>query len=155
MFAEMRRKDRQLSKEETMDLLSRAQYGTLSTAGSDGYPYCVPISYVLHNDKICFHCARGVGSKVRNIQENPKVCFTVVGDTEILPDRFSTKYESAVLFGEARESSGETKRAILESFVGKYSKGFEEIGAEYIGKAFEKVAVYEISIDHITGKARR
>lgn len=138
-----------------MDILDQAEYGILSTVGPDGYPYGVPVSYVVRNEKIYFHCAAGVGNKVENMKRNPKVCFTVVGDTEILPDKFSTKYESVVLFGEAREASGETKRVILKSMIGKYSKGFEKTGIEYIEKAFEKVAVYEISVAHATGKARR
>ena len=41
---EMRRKDREISEEEACQLLATGEYGVLSTVGSDGEPYGVPLS---------------------------------------------------------------------------------------------------------------
>jgi len=151
----MRKSDRQLPQEETWHILKNAKYGVLNTIGTNGYPYGVPISFVVHKDNIYFHCASNVGSKVENIKNNPKVSFTVIGETEILPDKFSTKFESVIVFGEAKEVSPQTKQEILELIIDKYSKGYEESGLKYIKAAFEKTAIYVIQLHHITGKARK
>ena len=39
---EMRRKDRQLTEEEAMDVVRKGEYGVLATVGDDGKPYSVP-----------------------------------------------------------------------------------------------------------------
>lgn len=155
MFKAMRRADRAMGREETFAVLEKGQYGILSTIGANGYPYGIPLSFAVMKGKIYFHCAVNAGHKIENIQFNFKVCFTVVADTEVLPDLFSVKYRSVVVFGTAREVFGETKQTALVSIVDKYSSTFKEIGLEKIAKQSEQVSIFEISIDQITGKARR
>ena len=46
MFREMRRKNQLLPQEETEAMLQQGTSGVLSLLGDDGYPYCVPLSYV-------------------------------------------------------------------------------------------------------------
>lgn len=43
----------------------------------------------------------------------------------------------------------------LEKFLDKYSSEYKQVGMKYIKAAINKVSVYEISIDMITGKAKR
>ena len=45
MVPEMRRRKQQLSTEECTAILRDATYGVLGTAGTDGYPYAVPLSF--------------------------------------------------------------------------------------------------------------
>ena len=47
MFKEIRRKEKQLTIDECHKILTKAEYGTLATMGADGYPYAVPVNYVL------------------------------------------------------------------------------------------------------------
>ena len=63
MMKEMRRKDRQLSLEDTLAVLEQGEYGILSTTCKDGTPYGVPVSYAYSNGCIYFHCARNAGLK--------------------------------------------------------------------------------------------
>lgn len=42
---EMRRKDRMLNQEETIDILNKSEYGVLSTVGKDNAPYGVPVNF--------------------------------------------------------------------------------------------------------------
>lgn len=154
MFREMRKAERKLEETEARQLLARGEYGILSTSGENGYPYGVPVSYFYQEDKIYFHGAKDVGQKLDNIKTNPKVCFTVVGNTDVLPGKFSTKYESVIVFGTATETAGDKQKA-LEGLIDKYSADFREAGLKYIASAFEKTGVYEIQIEHITAKARR
>ena len=154
MFKEMRRQKRQISEEEVKDILIKSEYGTLATICEDGYPYSTPLSYVYHNGAIYFHCARS-GQKLTNIENNNKVSFSVVGNTELLPSKFSTNYESVILFGNATKVEGEEKEAALVKIIEKYSQGFITGGKEYISKAKDITIVIKIDIDHITGKAIR
>ena len=43
---EMRRKDRMLNEDQTLDILNRSEYGILSTIGVDNEPYGVPMNFV-------------------------------------------------------------------------------------------------------------
>ena len=155
MLKEMRKKDRQLSGNESIEILLKGEYGILSTIGADDYPYAVPVNYVVVNGMIYIHGTCESGQKTENIQKNPKVCFTVVGDTEVLPSKFSEKYESVVVLGTAELSNESDKMIALEEFINKYSSEYKESGMKYIQAAKDKVSIYKISIDKITGKARR
>ena len=154
MLEKMRKENRQLPEEETMEVLLKCEYGILSTMGGD-YPYAVPMSYVVANNKIYIHGTCESGQKTKNIHNNPKVCFTVVGNTEVLPSQFATKYESVVVLGTASLCEGTDKEMALEKFLDKYSSEYKQAGMKYIKAAINKVSVYEISIDMITGKAKR
>lgn len=154
MFREMRRKDRELKNDEVIEILRDNDYGILSTVGQDGYPYAVPISYVYINDSIYFHCAIE-GHKLDNIKNNDKVSFCVVGKTCVLPDKFSTKYESVIIFGRANEVFHNEKNTVLLGVLNKYSPDYIEKGKAYIANAGVKTKVIKISIEHASGKARK
>lgn len=72
-----------------------------------------------------------------------------------MPDKFSTKYESVVVFGRATEVFEDEKDLALFEIVKKYSPEYIEEGKEYIEKAKKRAKVIKISVEHITGKARR
>ena len=154
MFKEMRRKDRMIEPDEVQEILMNAEYGTLATIGEDGYPYSIPLSFCFVDGAIFFHCA-GSGKKLDDIRFNSKVSFSVVGDTKVIPEKFTTKYESVILFGAAEIVSGENKEKGLLGLVEKYSPDFYEAGKQYIARAADHTTVVKITIDHITGKASR
>ena len=154
MFREMRRKDRELNKDEVMEILKNNTYGILSTISENGYPYGVPLSYVFHNHSIYIHGATE-GHKLDNILSNNKVSFSVVGETCILPDKFSTQYESVIIFGRAVEVFDDEKNRALLEVINKYSSDYLEQGKEYINKASKVTKVIKICIEHISGKAKR
>ncbi len=143
----MRRKDRQLTNEDAIKLLQKGEYGILSTVDKDGIPYGIPVNYAFEKNIIYFHCAINVGLKVANMDHQPRVCFTVVGSTEVLPEQFSTKYESVVALGTARRA--ENKRIGLTLLQEKYSPAFAESGKQHIEAYFDHVEVYEILLEQI------
>ena len=150
----IRRKDREISHREAMELLDSAEYGTLSTVGPDGQPYGVPLSYAHKNGHIYFHCARE-GRKLDNLAHNPKVSFSVVGKTKVLPEKFGTEYESAVAFGVATEALGQERYDALRWLLEKYCADFLEEGKQYIDLKDKATKVFKIEISHVSGKARR
>ena len=152
MFREMRRMDKAMNHEAAIELLHNCEYGTLSTIGSDGYPYGVPLNYAYKDNAIYFHCATE-GHKLDNIVENSKVSLCVVGDTELIPEKFSTKYESVIVFGRANLVTDDNeKKAALLILIEKYAPDYTESGKKYISNDFNKTKVVRINIDHITGK---
>jgi nitroimidazol reductase NimA-like FMN-containing flavoprotein (pyridoxamine 5'-phosphate oxidase superfamily) len=150
----IRRKDREITREEAIELLDSAEYGILSTVGKDGQPYGVPLSYVHKDGCIYFHCARA-GQKLDNIAANPRVSFCVVGRTKILPDKFGTEYESALALGVVSEVFEIERYDVLVLFLEKYCQGFMEEGKQYIEAKDKSTRVFKIEISHISGKARR
>ena len=90
---------------------------------------------------------------IDNIKNHEKVSFNVVGDTEVLPSKFSTKYESVIAFGIATEIDGEEKEMALLKLIEKYSPEFLQEGKLYISRAKDATSVMKISIEHMTGKA--
>lgn len=149
----MRRKDREIFGEEIEDILKKGEYGILSTVGMDGKPYAVPISYAWKDGLIHLHCAANAGRKLDNISCNSNVCFVVIGDTEVQPEKFGTLYESVILTGQIMPSKD--KQASLVALLEKYSKDFLEKGIQYIRAAKDKIGVYVIYPERITGKAKR
>lgn len=147
----MRRKDKALSLEESKEILRKYDVGTLSTVDEEGQPYGIPVNYVYNGDKIYFHCALE-GYKLDNIKANYKVCFSVYGGNDIIPQRFTTTYESVVVFGKAGIVDEAEKLEALRLIVEKLSPGFEKEGMEYISKSGGATLVVKIDIQHITGK---
>lgn len=154
MFREMRRKDREIDVNEAKEILRNSEYGVLSTVGENGYPYGVPVNYVYVDDAIYFHCAIE-GYKLDNISYNHKVSFCVVGETSIISNEFSTNYESVVVFGKAEEAYDDEKDLALLELIKKYSPEYIEKGKKYIKNAGSETKVIKISIEYISGKARR
>ncbi len=150
MFKAMRRRDKQLSHEDTLALLHRGQEGILGTLGEEGYPYTVVVNYVYYKDKIYFHCAKS-GHKLDNIQYHDKVSFTVYDHVKVLGEELNTLYQSLTLFGRAKVV--ETTEEVLLALIQKYSKLPLPLAKDMIKKEIDITAIVEIEIEHITGKA--
>ncbi len=153
--AAMRRQDRALSRPEAEDILLQGEYGVLCTCGAEGEPYGVPLNYVYTGGCVCFHSATE-GQKLRHLQQNAQACFTVVGATRVLPQQFSTLYESAIASGRVSiVAEGERKRAILRALVSKYCPEHQEAGETYLRRAEEQVCVCALQVEQLSGKAHR
>ena len=150
----MRKKERQLSNNEAISIIEKGEYGVLSTVSPACEPYGVPVNYCFIDQCIYLHCA-SAGKKLDHISNNPRVSFCVVGDTAIQPERFTTKFESCIVFGTAEEVFGEEKQAALEGLINKYARQHQAKGLAYINTAHEKTKVIKIVPDSFTGKASR
>ena len=74
----------------------------------------------------------------------------------MLPARFSTRYESVVVFGTAKEILDPAKKnAALMALAENYSPAYRKKGQEYAMSAEPVTSVIEITPLHMTGKARR
>ena len=154
MYREMRKKKRQLSEKETLEIIETGEYGVLATTGPDNQPYAVPVNYVYHNGKIFFHCARS-GQKIDNMKSNPMISFCIVYNCDIIPEKFTTDFKSAIVFGKAREADDTGKKEGLIALVNRFSGDHIAAGAEEIKKAWDATTVIVIDIEHMTGKGSK
>jgi nitroimidazol reductase NimA-like FMN-containing flavoprotein (pyridoxamine 5'-phosphate oxidase superfamily) len=150
----MRRKDREINVQEARAILEKGEFGILSTVSPDHEPYGVPLNYCLINDHIYFHCAVE-GKKIDHLRHNPDVSFCVVGNTEVMPEKFGTRYESCIVHGPASEAFGEEKQLALEGLIRKYTGEFFADGLKYIEKSKNSTRIFKISIEIVSGKARK
>ena len=127
MQNEVRRKDRVADQEQAQRILEQGEYGVLSTVSPEGQPYGTPLSYWLKDGDVYFHCALA-GHMLENIAANDRVSFCVVGKTQVMSDKFSTLYESVVVFGRASEVNEEDRRHALVGLVAKYSPAYPAEG---------------------------
>ncbi len=152
MFREMRRKTQLIPSSESIAILNEGTSGVLAVLGDDDYPYAVPISHAYHDGKLFFHCAKA-GHKLDALARNPKASFCVVGEDQVVPEKFTTFFRSVIAFGRVRnlEDAAE-KRAALEILAAKFSPDHEEGRLHEIDTLFDNVFVLELTIEHITGK---
>ncbi|ATW23502.1 pyridoxamine 5'-phosphate oxidase family protein [Candidatus Formimonas warabiya] len=153
MFREMRRKKQVLTLEESIQVMNRGTSGVLAVSGDDNYPYAVPLSYVYHDNKIFFHCAK-TGHKLDAIARNEKVSFCVIDKDQVVPDEYTSYFRSVIVFGKARilEDEAEKRRA-LEILVERYSPNHEESRRlQAIEKEFSIVCMIELTIEYMSGK---
>ena len=148
----MRRKKQELSEEETIAVLARNTSGTLAVLGDGGYPYAVPLSYAYRDGKIYFHCARA-GHKLDAVRACDKASFCVIDKDEVLPEKFTTKYRSAIAFGKIRELTdpGEIE-AVMRRLAGKYSPNEGETAFQNEMRTSGALCVLALEIEHLSGK---
>lgn len=152
----MRRKDREQSKDFALAIADKCAYSVLATVSPDGSPYCIPLSMARDGDWLYFHSARE-GHKIDNLRYGNRVCVACAGEQKAIPGKFSIEFESAVIFGTAEEvaDDGEKIHAlklICERYTPDNMAAFDEAG---IRTQLNIIAIWKIHIDEISGKARK
>jgi len=151
----IRRKDRIMDAGRTIHLIKTGEYGILSTVSSDGQPYGIPLSYVVHEGVIYIHCAPE-GEKIECIRHENRVTFTIVGKTQVIETEFATRYESVILKGQVYfVENEEEKMQALMLLSRKYCLSAIDKAPAYIQKSLFRTCVLKIVIEKITGKERR
>ena len=153
MFRTIRKKKNEISIDTAKALLQSSRRGVLAVNGDDGYPYAIPINYVYDNDaqKIYFHGARA-GHKVDALRACDKVCFTVYGNETIKEEDWAPFVQSTVVFGRCHlVEKGAEATEILKKLAAKYYPN-EQLIDEEIERSGKAVQLFEIEIEHISGK---
>ena len=152
MFRKMRREKQLLSKAASEEILVHGATGVLAVLGDEGYPYAVPVNYVYDHGEIYFHCAKS-GHKLDAIRRHGKVSFCVIDKEQVIPEKFTTYYRSAVAFGRASEvEDGDARLRVMRLLNNKYAPGLDEAGEAEIQKGWSSLCVIQIHIEHLTGK---
>ena len=134
------------------DILDRGQVLRLAMCSGD-QPYLVPLNYVHDQGRIYLHTGRQ-GLKMEFLRANPKVCFEVTVDVELLPSALPCKwncaFRSVLGFGRVVEVEDPSERRRgLEMIVTRYAgPGPHRPAAE----AAERVCVLRLDIESLTCK---
>ncbi len=153
MFRAVRKKKNEISQDEAKNLLRSSRRGVLAVNGDEGYPYAIPINYLYdeENNKIIFHGAK-TGHKVDSIKKNDKICFTVFGNETFIEENWAPYLQSVVVFGRCHlvENRDDTV-SLVKKFALKYYPN-EDMVNEEIANSGKGVQMFEIKIEHLSGK---
>lgn len=150
----LRRKDREINRKEALEIADKCEYAVLSVITPENEPYAVALSVVREGENIYFHSAME-GRKIDCFKANSKGCLFCVGDTERQKDKFTTKFESAVIFGELSEVANEDEKIhALEILCLRHTP--ENMGnfEKAVAASLKRTAVWKLSVDEITGKRK-
>ncbi len=153
MFRPARRKKRELDMDASKKLLHDSRRGVLAVNGDDNYPYAIPVNYLYdeENHKIYFHGSR-IGHKADAIKKCDKICFTVFGNETIKKEPWAPFMQSVVVFGRCRFINDQIKAmTLLKRLAMKYFPD-ESTADEEIARSGSAVQMYEIEIEHLSGK---
>ena len=153
MYPAIRRGRQALGPAACDAILQKGTSGVLALCGASGQPYAVPLSYVYHQGKLYFHCAKA-GHKLDLLDQNPRASFCVVGQDEVIPAKYTTYYRSVVVFGAVRQLTDPAeKRAAIEALALRYAPDETDAArAAEIDRYWDQLCMLELAPDHITGK---
>lgn len=151
MFRPMRRHGQQLSAEQCEEILRTAPRGVLAVIGDEGYPYAVPLDFVLEDNTLYFHSATE-GHKLDAIASCDKASFCVLGEGRREEGDWWYHFDSVICFGRMRVVDDDaTRRHALTMLGNKYfPEGYDTEGE--IVREFARVAVLALTIEHLSGK---
>lgn len=151
----MRRKDREMGKAFALSVVDKCEYAVMTVTDVFGQPYAVPLTIAREEDVVYFHSA-GAGKKIDCLRAHPQVCMVCVGDTHVPEGKFTTEFESAVLFGTAQEvTQTEEKIHGLWLLCRRHTPGNMEHFDEAIKRSLFRTSVWKIKIEEITGKRKK
>lgn len=153
MFRSIRKKSNEISVDEAKKILAEERIGVLAVNGDEGYPYAIPVNYYYDeiNQKIYFHGSR-IGHKVDSLNKCDKICFTVYGPEIVKKESWAPFVKSVVVFGRCHLIEDSSVMEVkLKQFAMKYYPN-EELVDEEISISGKAVQMFEIEIEHISGK---
>ena len=151
MFREMRRFKQALSQAECEELLRREPRGVLALHGEDGYPYALPMNQVYLDGRLYFHCARE-GHKLDAIAADERASFCVVDQGFRKEGEWWLNLRSVIAFGRVQRVADPQRMAHVARQLGLKHYPTPEGVEEELAKDLGRVAILEMTIDHMTGK---
>jgi uncharacterized protein len=153
----LRRTDKAMDAPRALALLEAGFCGRLATIGADGYPYCVPLLYVVLDGTLYVHGTSAEGHLRRNVAHDARVCFEIDEPGEVYPyGRFecdsTIAFRSVILFGRiAVVDDLAAKERFFAALMRKYARADWERPKNFFPRIGE-IALYAITIERITGK---
>ncbi len=151
MFRQMRRKKQELSKEECIEILTSEPRGVLALLGDYDYPYALPMSHVYVDGKIYFHGAMK-GHKHDAVEKHDKASYCVITDGTLNDDGWSYTFKSVIAFGKIRILTDVDDKIDKLTYLGDKFFPSHEDTVDEINRLLDVTEVFEITIDHLSGK---
>ena len=149
----MRQDEKEITNRREIDsILSKAIVCRISIIDHET-PYIVPMNFGYKDDILYLHSAPE-GKKIDLLKRNPRVCFEVESDLEIIntgiPCKWSMNYTSVIGYGKAKFITDiEQKQKALHIIIDHYTPGSSYIFSE---KNLKEVTVIKIEISEMTAK---
>lgn len=154
---QIRRADRSMSDERSLETLARGYSGRLATVSADGFPYCIPILYLWIDGEVYMHTTAARGHLRANIEREPRVCFEVDEEAGVFDyGRFECDsglaYRSVCLFGRIRiVEDRDMKQRFCEALMTKYRTAGTPRPKDFFPR-IDAITVYAIAVERMTGK---
>lgn len=169
----MRRKDRELSKDESLKILDECEYAVISCVDNEGEIFSLPLSIVRENMSIFIHGAIS-GGKCENFI-NGRVCKIVAVSQNAVPKlsseffesiksdhdklgkyAFTTEYKSAIATATAHLLSEPSAkllalRLLSEKYCAPYMDAFD---AATPPEVMNHMNIFEFKITELSAKAK-
>lgn len=150
----MRRHKQELSKEECMEILNNEPRGVLALLGDNDYPYALPMSHAYVDGKIYFHGAME-GHKNDAVKRYDKVSYCVMDKGFRNDGVWWYTFKSVIVFGKIRILTDLDEKIDKLTYLGdKFFPTHEETVSE-INRMLDRTEVFEITIEHMSGKIVR
>ncbi len=146
-------------------VLDKVAYGTLAVCNANK-PYAVPLNFVRIEENIYFHGALK-NKKMKILEKNPKVSFSVVESYALIPSFFSSTeglacpathfFKSVSIDGVAETVEDREEKVIMfEAMMHKLQPegGYKPFSDEAYDKALKATAVVKIVPHTVTAKAK-
>lgn len=153
----VRRQERALTAEQALEVIDATDHAVLATADLAGNPYAVPVTPVRVGRTLYFHHTAAPGGRLEdNMEMNPRVCLCFTGKALTVPKLFTVDYASALAFGRAEIVTDPVEKArAMAAIVSRHAPGNSpQRNAVQFQNRLEKVAVWKVAVESVTGKAR-
>lgn len=151
--SKVRRQDRLLLQEKAIELLKNGEYGVLSMLENDGAGYGVPLNFVWNGENSIYFHSAPEGHKLNCMLICNKVSFCIVGNTKVISNKFTTRYESIIIRGVMiSDLPLEEQKYAVELIIDKYSPSDKEVGLKYAEKSLPRTHIMRLDITEISGK---
>ena len=148
----MRRNDKEITEQKALDeIMKKAQVCRLGVS-YENMAYIIPMSFGYEDRVLYFHSGLG-GQKLMILRENPKACFEVEIDTQVIPSEqgcnWSMRYQSIIGFGEVEFIEDlDGKRKALQIIMQQYGDDLKMAeDAKLSG-----VTIFKLVVNTMTGK---
>lgn len=148
----MRRNDKEITEQKALDeIMKKAQVCRLGVS-YESMAYIIPMSFG-YADRVLYFHSGPEGLKLMILRENPKACFEVEIDTQVIPSEqgcnWSMRYQSVIGFGEVEFIEDlEGKQKALQIIMQQYGDDLKMVeDAELSG-----VIILKLVVSTMTGK---
>jgi len=153
MFRELQRKNKEILKDECIELLINEKRGVLSVIGDEGFPYGMPMNHYYNHDDGCiyFHCGKK-GHRIDALNKCDKASFCVYDSGVNTENTWALDIKSVIVFGNVEII---THEKIVSDITRKLSLKFtsdKEYIDDEIKNHLKNTVLLKLVPQHICGK---
>lgn len=152
-FRPLIRKNKELPREECIELLRREKRGVLCVLGDGGYPYGMPMDH-FYNDadgRLYFHCGR-IGHRLDALRACDKVSFCCMDAGTPVDGGWALQVRSVIAFGRMEIIDDYEQVCDIAARLSRKFTSDEDYIAEEIHRSGKGTLLLAMTIEHLCGK---